>query len=75
MSVVGCYTLDLYCMNSPTGRLDGENRCKDPKVSLRNHPAQFFGPDYRDCRQQAVRAGWRFTKNDDDVKCKWCAKE
>ena len=68
--IVGGYTLDLYCRDSAASKV---TEGPDPHA-YRTGFEQFYGRTYSECKRQAVKAGWRFDK-DDDVTCPWCLKK
>lgn len=70
MSVVGCYSLDLYC------RFDGMSHGTDAsrvRHSFNYFPHQFIGETFADCKKQAKLAGWTFQR-DGDATCPRCSK-
>jgi rubredoxin len=58
--IVGCYSLDLYCMNylAAEGPDPVEGRCPTERAD------QFEGRNGRDAKAAARRKGWRFMKGD-----------
>jgi hypothetical protein len=80
MSIVGCYTLDLYCRNNWLKSHDVplEERNAAYLEDQRNHGEtrveQFTGETYGGCKRKAQANGWIFHR-DDDVTCPMCAKK
>ena len=65
--IVGCYSLDLYCNNQ-------EGRSYEQDMLLHAHkefPHQFVGRTFSACKRQAVKDGWRFSRNG-NVYCPKC---
>ncbi len=61
--IVGCYSMDLYC--------DGPH---EPWEISCKFPDKYTGRTLASCRRQAVRDGWRFSR-DNRVLCPECVKE
>ncbi len=64
--IVGCYTMDLYCANWHD---------KDPSTCVGVSPGyapQFTGQTEAQCKRQARKAGWKFSRW--DAICPACAK-
>lgn len=64
MSIVGCYSLDLYCDN-------GGDQAHDWKVSF---PHQFTGETASTCRKQARERGWKLDLVNYKAYCPRCVK-
>lgn len=68
MSIVGGYTLELYCENATPG--DGRHYDFDAYLN----PAEYVGEYGSVCRTQARRDGWKL-KRDGRAFCPKCSKE
>jgi hypothetical protein len=68
MTIVGCYTMDLYCLRETCER---EKLANTFRPAVQPCPHQFTGQTEAQCRREARRVGWRFSKG--DVTCPHCA--
>lgn len=67
--IVGCYTLDLYCKNYP------EPWVKSDRHDYKEHfPTAYTGHTLAECKRDARRDGWRFTRDGDCI-CPICTQQ
>jgi hypothetical protein len=56
--IASCYSMDLYC--------DNQKRVYTEDMLLHAHkefPHQFTGETFGGCKRQAVKRGWKFTRD------------
>lgn len=80
MTVVACYTMDLYCRHSLYSRktVIAHKMRKALEAEIKLHgleefPHQFTGETWGQCKRNAAKRGWIFHK-DGEVTCPKCAR-
>lgn len=69
MSIIGCYTLDLYCENDkPVGEVDLVH-------SHNEFPHSFCHESGSVCRKRARKTGWRLNLKEGKAVCPKCNKK
>lgn len=69
MSVIGCYTLDLYCRFAAASHGGDAGTREHP---FNYFPHQFTGETFAECKRAARKRGWTFQR-DGDATCPICA--
>jgi hypothetical protein len=70
--IVGCYSMHLYCDTGNAKPGYPGDSGNSPHNHARPGFAEFTGPTEGDCKRQARKQGWRFSR-DNKVYCPICS--
>lgn len=61
--LAGCYSLDLYCDNEDAKTVNHDAKAQRGEHRFNEFPSQYTAETGGECRRDARRAGWLFTRD------------